>query len=284
MELKSPLTVRQNSIVPFEHEQQQYIQAENNVIPIKSSSSSSRQQQQQYIDNPYNNRGILKSNTYAANNTPNTQQLFEPTPTPTATMQQQQQPQHTRNVFLNRSYSEAPRANAGFTNGYETDSGLITSNGYNNNGYNTTATYRTNPQGYAANSNGGSYRLADGRTPNTNGVGAYRTIGPASTARYQIINDQSGYDTDTGLIKLRQVLDNRRASSRNGVPIQTVPPPPPQTQTHIIQQTTPNGYYYQSRSITPSFSQYNNSYGTQLRGNTQFNSQSNVQIPINDSR
>ena len=86
-------------------------------------------------------------------------------------------------------------------------------------------------------------------------------MGPANSTRYQIINDQSGYDTDTGLIKLRHVLDNnRRASSRNNMPIQQQ------------QQQAPNGYYYQNRSVTPSFAYNYNPQG-------QFS-----QIPVNDAR
>ena len=270
MELKSPLTVRQSSIVPFEHEQQTYVsqtqqqpvQAQAHVIPIKTATN-------QLIENPYNNRGILKSNTYSVNqNLP-----FEPTATVTSsnTNSMTMQPSTTRNVFLNRSYSEAPRVN-GFTNGYETDSGLVTNSGYQ------PSSYRATPQSYGNGNGSVSYRLADNSSNNGSlrNTAAYRTIGPSTMSRYQMMNDQSGYDTDTGLIKLRQVLDNRRASSRNGAPIQ-------QTTTQYIQQT-PNGYYYQSRSITPSLSQYSNGYNTQGRNQSQFNSQSNVQIPINDSR
>ena len=272
MELKSPLTVRQTSTIPFEHES--YIQNQpmptttttttstSTVLPIKTMNNAA-----QYIDNPYNNRGILKSQTYSTNNQQQ-EQLFEPT----STLQQQQQPlpQTTRNVFLNRSYSEAPNK---FTNGYETDSGLIT-----NNAYTTSNSYRTTTP------NSVSYRLAptdNQTTPIQRHTHAYRTIGPSTATRYQLLNDQSGYDTDTGLIKLRHVLDNRRASSRNGAPLQYVQQQQQQQQTTT--STTPNGYYYhQSRSITPSLSQYSNAFNS--NSSNRFNSQSNVQIPINDSR
>ena len=168
-----------------------------------------------------------------------------------------------------------------FTNGYETDSGI-------SNHYQRSSQYQN------GNINGGSvsYRIVTATpdqltttttTPIQRHTHAYRTIGPSTmtnNARYQLLNDQSGYDTDTGLIKLRHVLDsNRRASSsRNGQ--QYV-----QQQQQQPQAPTPNGYYYhQSRSITPSLSQYTNGGVFNSSSSNRFNSQSNVQIPINDAR
>jgi hypothetical protein len=236
MELKSPLTIRQNSTVPFQ---------QDTGMPI--------QQRDQYIDNPYNNRGILKSNNpysmQQQQQQEQQQQQFEANYNGnTMTMQSIGAPA-PRNIFLNRSYYEAPRNN-GFTNGYDTDSGLINNNNNNNNNHS-----------YRHTSTGGIQSYNNSLSRNSHGS-AYKTLGPqfGSTTqttsiapnRYQLLNDHSGYDTDTGLIKLKQVLDNRRASSRNGM----------QTPQHFVQQPpTPNGYYYQqNRSMTPSLSQYSNGY------------------------
>jgi hypothetical protein len=93
-------------------------------------------------------------------------------------------------------------------------------------------------------------------------VGSYRTIGAPQQQRYQLINDQSGYDTDTGLIKLRHVLDStRRAPSRNMningsnvVPVvhqnssQQTPAPTPTPVGYFSYQPLPNG-----RCYTPQF-------------------------------
>jgi len=242
MELKSPLTVRQGSAIPFEQQQPQAIQYTVNdqpptPQPILMSQSQTPQPgytngtltRQQFIDNPYNNRGILKSNGMI-----NNQGIGYP-----VAIQQQQQQQiqpPTRNVFLNRAYSDTPRV--AYTNGYETDSGLPSysykpsSNPYNT----TTRMYNT----ITANNRGDIIDQESTGVINTNNVNnSYRTLGPSTSARYNIINDQSGYDTDTGLMKLRHVLDNnRRASSRNNMPI-----------------NQPNGYYYNNsnRSMTPLF-------------------------------
>jgi len=162
MELKSPLTVRQGSTVPFEH-------------PPLNASEQLSQQQQRRVQTPLifhtlqndahksNNvlsssstvgRGILKQNYNTLNGQP-------------------------RNAFLNRSYTETPKV--AYTNGYETDSG------YSYNRYNNT------------------------------GANSYRTIGP-STTRYLSTNHQNGYETDTGLINLRQVLDLNRQQQQHRAP------------------------------------------------------------------
>jgi hypothetical protein len=241
MELKSPLTVRQGSAIPFEQQQPPAIQYTVNdqpptPQPILMSQSQTPQpgytngtlaHRQQFIDNPYNNRGILKSNGMINN---------QGIGYPVAIQQQQQQIQPpTRNVFLNRAYSETPRV--AYTNGYETDSGLPSySYKPSSNPYNTTRMYNT----ITANNRGDIIDQESTGVINTNNVNnSYRTLGPSTSARYNIINDQSGYDTDTGLMKLRHVLDNnRRASSRNNMPI-----------------NQPNGYYYNNtnRSMTPLF-------------------------------
>jgi hypothetical protein len=122
MELKSPLTIRQGSTVPFEQSQlalpppppppplmmpqDSFLQPQRVQTPLMT--------RQQYIDNPYNNRGVLRNNLVNSALPP--QQL----PLSHAVPQQ-------RSVFLNRAYSETPRV--AYTNGYETDSGLITNNG-----------------------------------------------------------------------------------------------------------------------------------------------------------
>jgi hypothetical protein len=239
MELKSPLTVRQGSAIPFEQQQPQAIQYSVNDQPptptpqpiIMSQSqtplpgyTNGTINHRQLIDNPYNNRGILKSNGM-----PNNQGVGYP-----VAIQQQPIPAPTRNVFLNRAYSETPRV--GYTNGYETDSGLPNYNYKpSSNPFNTTTrmynTITTNNRGDIID------QESTGVINNFNN--SYRTLGPSTSARYNIINDQSGYDTDTGLMKLRHVLDNnRRTSSRNNMPI-----------------NQPNGYYYNNtnRSMTPLF-------------------------------
>lgn len=269
MELKSPLTVRQPSVVPFEQSQSLAYPISNHQMlqqriqtPVNYTISNRSQ-----IDNPYNNRGILKTNNLNTN-----QASFETTTTATTN---QQVP--TRSVFLNRSYSETPRMT--YTNGYETDSGLFTNNGYvyrNSNQNGTNRVVDSDQEQFNA-TNG--YRVGEAanyRYGNTGVINnTYRTLAPSTTtnARYQVINDQSGYDTDTGLIKLRQVLDNRRVPSQNSIPIQNT------------------GYYYQNRSVTPSFNYHYNQLQEQqdqqsVRQVNQFNnSQSNMtQIPINDSR
>lgn len=94
-------------------------------------------------------------------------------------------------------------------------------------------------------------------------VNGYRTIGGPS--RSYRANHEQGYETDTGLIKLRQALDNRRALSRNDLPIY-------QQQQQQQQQIVSNGYFYQppaQRSMTPSFNyipaQYNrNPYSSHM--------------------
>ena len=150
--------------------------------------------------------------------------------------------QPTRSVFLNRAYSETPRV--GYTNGYETDSGVVKQNGHSyrtQNVYNNANAYNQQQQFIDSDSNGYS-------------VNGYRTIGNGyrtvqTPSRYNV-NGQSGYETDSGLIKLRQVLDNRRTSSRNNIPIQQVQQLPIQQQIVPVQN---GGYYYQNRSMTPSF-------------------------------
>ncbi len=153
--------------------------------------------------------------------------------------------QPSRNVFLNRAYSETPRV--AYTNGYETDSGLVNNNAYRSPSYsyNTTSRVYNNRNGDLVNTES-STGVAN---PNLHHNHSYRTIGPnTSSNRYQLLNDQSGYDTDTGLIKLRQVLDtNRRAPSRNQVPI-----------ANQSAQANSGSYYYNganglNRSITPSW-------------------------------
>lgn len=119
-----------------------------------------------------------------------------------------------------------------------------------------------------------NYRYGNNNINNNNtGVinNVYRTLGP----RYQVINDQSGYDTDTGLIKLRQVLDNGRRVSNSNSNIQLQ-----------------NGGYtiVQNRCVTPSFNYHYNQLTPQQQQQTlsrQYNnsSQSNIQqIPIHDAR
>lgn len=137
-----------------------------------------------------------------------------------------------------RSYSEVPRAGI-YTNGYETDSGLVMHQ--QSPAALAYSTYRHPPppppapastpqpqlmytqNGYVETELGPGqpYRVVN----SSMGPGSYRTLGapPTASNRYQLINDQSGYDTDTGLIKLRHVLDStRRASSRNTNPVPIV--------------------------------------------------------------
>ena len=218
MELKSPVTVRQGSVVPFDsHQQQQMIQYNPNeqlIQRVQTPLSNGTLATRSYIDsNTYNNRGILKlTHNSNGHNAP-------------LMLQQQQQQVPSRSVFLNRAYSENPRI--GYTNGYETDSGIVSStNGYS---------YRT-PQATQQNSTIDSMSQAS-HLHNPNG---YRTVGGQTlpSRGYHYNNaDQHGYETDTGLIKLKQVLDQRRTTSRNNVPIQQV-------------VALPNDYYY--RTNTPS--------------------------------
>ncbi|CAF0893852.1 unnamed protein product [Brachionus calyciflorus] len=187
MELKSPLTVRQQSVVPFEQQQQQVYPNEQII-------------QQKRVQTPINyNTYSNRNNQFVSN---------------------QQVP--ARSVFLNRAYSETPRA--AYSNGYETDSGIVTNNNGNvyRNGVNQhNDAYNTYRAGEAAN-----YRYS-----NTGAINkTYRTLGP--NTRYQVVNDQNGYETDSGLVKLKQVLDNRRTPST--IPIQT------------------------NRSVTPSFNYHYN--------------------------
>lgn len=192
MELKSPLTVRQPSVVPFEKQTVVYpneqIVQQNFQTPIGY--------------NTYNNR---IHNQIVSN---------------------QQVP--ARSVFLNRAYSETPRV--AYTNGYETDSGLVTNNGYicrngiqSNEGYNT---YRAG-------------EVANYRYGNTGAINkTYRTLGP--NTRYQVVNDQIGYETDSGLMRSNQHMDNRRV--QNIIPIQTT---------------------FTNRSATPSFNYHYNQLNPQ---------------------
>jgi hypothetical protein len=105
MELKSPLTVRQNSVVPFEHAQNNMIaQNGDQMLPLDSQQQLQQQQQQisyntnpvqqrNFIDNPYNNRGVLRTTNYTS---------LQP-PQPVLALQQAQQTVPvTRNVYLNR--------------------------------------------------------------------------------------------------------------------------------------------------------------------------------------
>jgi hypothetical protein len=70
MELKSPLTVRQGSVVPFEQQNgsnaimypdQQQSQAQPAIMAAPQPVIVTSTNRNQFIDNPYNNRGILKS-------------------------------------------------------------------------------------------------------------------------------------------------------------------------------------------------------------------------------
>ncbi len=253
MELKSPLTVRQGSVVPFaeRHQLAQY--------PYE-------QQQQiiQRVQTPINgatlsSRVVLKPNTNTYINGTGSQ-----VPTTTSI-----NCPPTRNVFLNRAYSETPRV--GYTNGYETDSGLsrsVTSNAAqsfrtNNATYNQSASFNQN----LTDSEQECVRAANGYT--TNG---YRTIGngyrtiQTTPSRYNTNGHQSGYETDTGLIKLRQVLDqNRRTSSR----LQQQQQQQQQQQHQIIPVSngTTAYYYPNNRSMTPSFAYAYNQQNPQFISN-----------------
>lgn len=215
MELKSPVTVRQGSCIPFEQPkmiQYPYEQQQRTQTPLKTPMSN------RYIDN---NLGM-----YNTGREPQSQSIV------------QYQPQaQIRNAFLNTDNTNR----VGYTNGYETDSGIP--NGY--------GTYR-GPSGYVQQQthvyNGDNGMYAPRKANIING---YRTIGGPVSRGY---NNEQGYETDTGLIKLRQALDNRRALSRNDLPIQHQ------------QQMVPNGYYYHGgsgRSITPSFNTFN--YNMQMQ-------------------
>lgn len=239
MELKSPVTIRQGSAIPFEN-QPKMIQYEPQVIqqrvqtPINTGN--------RYFDNnvysSHNNRGILKSQ--------HNQNMIQ--------YQPQQIP--TRNVFLNKSYVENPRI--AYTNGYETDSGIPHS--YGTYRGNQAQTYGQHSQIYA-----GDRMYAPRKTNIMNG---YRTIGGSSSRSYTTTNDQQGYETDTGLIKLRTALDNRRALSRNDLPIQQQ------------QQVMPHRPFYQGRSITPSFNyNYNQQMQQQYRANPYTN---HINTPVQD--
>lgn len=136
MELKSPLTVRQGSVVPFEQRAPAY--PDEQIIQQRVQTPNGTLSRQ-YIDNPYNNRGILKTNGYPA---PNAQ--LEPAQAP------------IRNVFLNRAYSETPRVC--YTNGYETDSGVGYRQAQN---YNTARSYRNDVVDSDSESYRGTYRHGD---------------------------------------------------------------------------------------------------------------------------
>lgn len=195
MELKSPLTVRQPSVVPFEQQKPVY--------------SNEQSVQQQRVQTPIN------YNTFNSRSSVNDQ--FN---------SGQQVP--ARSVFLNRAYSETPRV--AYTNGYETDSGIVTNNGYMyRNGIQPNDGYNTYRAGETAN-----YRYGNTGAMNK----TYRTLGP--NTRYQVINDQTGYETDTGLMRMKQAIDNRRV--QNTIPIQTA---------------------YTNRSATPSFNYHYNQLSPQ---------------------
>ncbi len=220
MELKSPLTVRQGSVIPFgqtiSDQPQQIVQRIQ--TPVNGTN--------QYIEN--NNNNVFQKPTSSINCPP------------------------TRNVFLNRAYSEAPRVGYA-TNGYETDSGITRTgqhsyrnqNVYNNansNGHQQQqflVVDNEQEQAYLRNNNG--YALSGGSYRNI-GNNGYRTI------QTPLRQTSSGYETDSGLVKLRQVLDNRRTSSRNNIPIQ-------HQQQQLVPVSNGTAYYYPTnRSITPSFS------------------------------
>ena len=257
MELKSPLTVRQGSVVPFaeRHQLAQY--------PYE-------QQQQiiQRVQTPVNgltlsSRVVLKPNTNTYINGAGSQ--LPPTTSINCPP--------TRNVFLNRAYSETPRV--GYTNGYETDSGLsrsVASNAAqsfrtNNATYNQSASFNQN----LVDSEQECVRAANGYTSN-----GYRTIGngyrtiQTTPSRYNTNGHQSGYETDTGLIKLRQVLDqNRRTSSRLQQQQQQQLLQQQQQQQQIIPVSngTTAYYYPTNRSMTPSFTYAYNQQNPQFISN-----------------
>lgn len=97
MELKSPVTVRQTSVVPFEHAQNgaaiTAINQNGEQIMLSAADTQSQQvptQPKSYIDNPYNNRGVLRPSN------------FNGQPQTLALPQSQQVVPITRNVYLNR--------------------------------------------------------------------------------------------------------------------------------------------------------------------------------------
>lgn len=188
MELKSPLTVRQPSVVPFEKKTLVY---------------PNEQLVQQRIQTP---NGYNTYNNRINNQIASSQQI------------------PARSVFLNRAYSETPRA--GYTNGYETDSGIVTNNGYVcQNGIQSNEGYNTYRAGEAVN-----YRYG-----NTGAINkTYRTLGP--NTRYQVVNDQAGYETDSGLMKPKQNMDNRRV--QNIIPIQA---------SYVNRSATPSFNYHYSQ-------------------------------------
>ncbi len=220
MELKSPVTVRQGSCVPFEQP--------NNVVqyPYNSSTISNR-----YVDN-----GNQVANSYHGSQNLKVNQNM---------IQYQPQQIPVRNAFINRAYPESSQR-VTYTNGYETDSGIT--NGY--------STYGGPGNAYVQQSN--IYNVDNVYTPRkANIVNGYRTISGSVSRGYN--NEHQGYETDTGLMKLRTSLDNnRRALSRNDLPIVQQ------------QQIVPNGYYYGGRSVTPSFNYPYNQHIQQQRFNNQY--------------
>jgi hypothetical protein len=209
MELKSPVTIRQPSVVPFEQQPQQ--QPAHQSIPIQYYPSNRAQTplilNRQYVQpSPalinQNQRAVLKSTSLNRNGF---NQLDQ--------MQKQTTPQ--RNVYLNRTYSERPVVNGRngnvpvmYTNGYETDSALS----YNNNPTTVmNGNYRTLNQPYV-------------QQQQNNRM--YRQVVPGSSTlpRNYNLNEhqqQNGYETDSGLVKLRHVLDNQQ--QLRSTPLQTMP-------------------------------------------------------------
>lgn len=97
MELKSPLTVRQPSVVPFEHPQngEQIMLAEpSNSQTTTMVSQQVPNQQRSFIDNPYNNRGVLRGNNYTSLQSQQQPVFALPQPSQVVPV--------TRNVYLNR--------------------------------------------------------------------------------------------------------------------------------------------------------------------------------------
>ena len=260
MELKSPLTVRQGSVVPFTERHQ-----------IAQYPYEQQQQIVQRVQTPVNGNGatlssrvVLKPNTNQYNNGVAAQLL------PTTSINCPP----TRNVFLNRAYSETPRV--GYTNGYETDSGISRSTAAN-------GSYRANNSAYNQ-SDSFNQNLIDSeecvRAANGYTTNGYRTIGngyrtiQTTPSRYNANGHQSGYETDTGLIKLRQVLDqNRRTSSRLQQQQLQQQQQQQQLQLQQQQQVIPvsNGttayYYPANRSMTPSFAYAYNQQNPQFISN-----------------
>jgi hypothetical protein len=199
MELKSPLTVQQNApVVPYDQSRQSQLTSLNpNQYYLHANNRSQTPlilNRQAYYTNPTRSASSRVSNLKSSslnrngfNNLESSQQLIE------QQQQQQQLQQQQRNVFLNRAYSETPR----ITNGYETDSGIASS-------------YK-HPHSTANGSDVTGYAPSSTSThPNTgHSVNNYRTLGPSSIARYNRAEQHaSGYDTDTGLVRLRQVLES----------------------------------------------------------------------------